>query len=333
MTDFGMTAEFHEPDREHTQAHRRQPDTDWGALCDTQTRRLQAIDPDLGAILPPDDEPLDALRAGDPEDEIWGIPRHATFTTDDPISLWGPATREILQVRSAATPNPQAFSELLSRWLTRISAEGATGTDDRGAIIRLPTAETSLARPLLDAGFAPQTTTAILPVRPSMAEAPSVSDLDLRPPTRSDRETLLDLAEEMLASDIAARSAWPRPDNRALLAHYVDEMLHHDDGWAYVAEDESGVVGLISLNPPEHSDWAAASTSLRPVVYLALAAVTPQARRQGVGRRLVTAAHRQAATSGQRVIVLDHASLSPLSAPFWHRHGYRPLCTTWLKLL
>ena len=70
--------------------------------------------------------------------------------------------------------------------------------------------------PLLDAGFAPRTTTAIRTVRPEEPSGPDAAEPGLRAPTAEDREALLDLAEEMVASDVAAGSAWPRPDARGL---------------------------------------------------------------------------------------------------------------------
>lgn len=314
-----------------TEHHAPEPAIGWPELCRAHTQRLQEADPELGTISPPDDNPIDVLHIDHPNSSVWGVLRRTIVELDDSLSLWGPATRDVLQVRSSETPDPDAFTGLLQRWLTRIDAEGDTGTGDRGAIVRLPDAERGLVRPLLAAGFAPQTTTALLRVQPEMADAPEATALGLRRPQASDRDQLLDLAEQMVASDIAARSAWHRPNARGLLEHYVDEILSHDDGWAYVAEDDSGIIGLMSLNPPQASEWAAPSTSLSPVVYLGMAAVAERARRQGVGRRLLAAVHRQAAATRQRAILLDHATLSPLSAPFWHRHGYRPLWTTWLR--
>lgn len=308
------------------------PAEGWTELCQAQTLHLQASDALLGPIPAPEDEPKDVLSVDGPEGRLWGIQRRANLSADDPTSLWGPALREILQVRYAATPSPSAIAALLEQWLARLAAEGTTGTGDRTAILRLPAVETAFVRPLLAAGFAPQTTTAITLVRP-LPERPATDGLVLRTPEPADREALLDLTEDMLASDIAAGSAWPRPQSRTLLAHYVDELLGFDTGWAYLAEDASGPIGLITLDPPEHCEWAAPSTSVRPVVYLGLAAVTPRARQQGVGRRLVETVHRQAARTGQQAILLDHASLSPLSTPFWHRNGYRPLWTTWLRPL
>lgn len=33
--------------------------------------------------------------------------------------------------------------------------------------------------------------------------------------------------------------------------------------------------------------------------------------------------------AGVPVILLHYEQLNPLSMPFWSRHGYRPLWTTW----
>lgn len=121
-----------------------QPTDGWEKLCDAHTRRLQASDPELGPVLPPEDHPLDVLQMDNADGPVWGILRHAIMTVDDPISHWGPATREILQIRSAEAPHPEALTGLLDRWLTRVDAEGETGTGDRGAVVRIPAFSTGM---------------------------------------------------------------------------------------------------------------------------------------------------------------------------------------------
>lgn len=310
---------------------------DWPELCRTQTERLLVADPLVGPTPPPaEDESPEALGIDGSSGTVWGILRGATVQPDDPLSAWVPLRREVLQVRSATRPDPAAFAELLTRWLGRLEPSGELDAGRRAAVVRLPVVERELALPLLNAGFVPQTTTAIhrvaAPETDDGAAPPDPPGVALRHPVPEDHEALLDLAVEMHASDVHHRSAFERPDVRAIMGHYVEEMLGFPDGWAYLATDDDGVVlGLVSLDPPEHSGWAAPSTSLAPVVYLGMAAVTARSRQRGVGGALVRAVHRQAARTGQAAILLDHAALSPLSSTFWHRQGYRPLATTWLR--
>jgi len=52
-------------------------------------------------------------------------------------------------------------------------------------------------------------------------------------------------------------------------------------------------------------------------------------RGHGVGTALVRHAHAALDAAGVDVTLLHYSSLNPLSAPFWHRCGYRPLWTFW----
>ena len=71
---------------------------------------------------------------------------------------------------------------------------------------------------------------------------------------------------------------------------------------------------------------------LAPAAYLMLMFVEPAERGTGVGAALVDRFHREADAAGMAVILLHHAQLNPLSAPFWSRQGYRPLWTSYQAL-
>lgn len=283
---------------------------DWAEICQAHTARLQARDPWVGAVPEPAAESADVLTATQSGDggDLYGVLRQVRHSTQDPVALWGPSVQEVVQIRSAVEPEPEALASLLRRWLLRLESEGETGSGDRGAVVRLPVAETAASLPLLEAGFVPQTTTAVrtvVPARDAAPESQPRSGVTVRPPVERDRDRLLELATEMVQSDIGYGSAWDRPTLLLLVAHYVDEMLALPRGWASVAEQDGEVAGLLSLNPPDASSWAAPSTSLAPVVYLGMAAVAQRHRGAGIGRMLVAAAHRQAARSGAAAVLLD----------------------------
>jgi hypothetical protein len=42
-------------------------------------------------------------------------------------------------------------------------------------------------------------------------------------------------------------------------------------------------------------------------------------------------AHELADEAGVAVVLLHYAALSPVSGPLWHRCGYRPVLTGWLR--
>ena len=52
-------------------------------------------------------------------------------------------------------------------------------------------------------------------------------------------------------------------------------------------------------------------------------------RSGGIGAALVRHVHRELDARGIDVTLLHHAQHNPLSAPFWHRYGIRPLRATW----
>lgn len=55
----------------------------------------------------------------------------------------------------------------------------------------------------------------------------------------------------------------------------------------------------------------------------------PRDRGAGIGAALVSRVHDVLDTRGIDVTLLHYAQVNPLSAPFWHRMGYRPLWTIW----
>ena len=66
-----------------------------------------------------------------------------------------------------------------------------------------------------------------------------------------------------------------------------------------------------------------------PAAYLDLMYVQPQERGRGAGPALAGRLRQQAQAAGVAVILLHYEQLNPLSGPFWHRQGYRPLWNIW----
>ena len=63
--------------------------------------------------------------------------------------------------------------------------------------------------------------------------------------------------------------------------------------------------------------------------YLQTVFVHPAQRSGGTGAALVRHVHDELDTRGIDLTLLHYAQVNPLSAPFWHRMGYRPLWSTW----
>lgn len=279
--------------------------------------RLTERDPWVGPLTMP--TAADPIHVGSAVGARLAISRVA----DDPLGLWGPRRQSVLQIRTAEPADEPVLGPLLDRWIATTELRG----EDAAYVCRLPVADHEAARPLLRRGFVPTTTTVVSRVRAGDAERAGV-----RLASADDRDVILDLVEAMHASDVAWGGSVARRGARRLLATYVDEALDAGTGHAaWVVDQGAGPVGFLAIASPQEAAWAAAATTLTPIAYLGLAVVAPAARGHGVGSALEAAARHQARAWGAAGIVLDHAALSPLSSTFWHRRGYRPLLTTWMR--
>jgi GNAT superfamily N-acetyltransferase len=60
--------------------------------------------------------------------------------------------------------------------------------------------------------------------------------------------------------------------------------------------------------------------------------ISPDDRGSGTGAALITHVHHALDAAGIDLTLLHYAQLNPLSGPFWHRMGYRPLWSVWAAL-
>lgn len=275
---------------------------DVAVLTAAHNRRLCALDPDLGPVPVPDVE-----RS------------RAVLLARDAVGVWN--HHELDEADLGC---------LLDR-LDLVRGQAEPGSDAE-VVVRLPALEPGVAPVLLERGLRPASQTALLrlaPEAPSTAEG-SVDAVVTRAAAPDDVDAVTALLHEMHESDVSWGSGYRRPTMTACLRRLAEEACARE-GWTWIAEESGEAIGVVSLEGPEEAAWATGATSLQPAYYLSLMAVTANARRRGTGRRLVGIAHRTAAERGARALVLDHAALSPLSATFWHRRGYRPLRTTWVR--
>jgi GNAT superfamily N-acetyltransferase len=86
------------------------------------------------------------------------------------------------------------------------------------------------------------------------------------------------------------------------------------------------------VEPPEEANWIAGLTRQGRTAYLPSMFISPAERGTGAGARLITNVHDALDARGIDLTLLHYAQLNPLSGPFWHRMGYRPLWSTWAAL-
>jgi GNAT superfamily N-acetyltransferase len=120
-----------------------------------------------------------------------------------------------------------------------------------------------------------------------------------------------------------------RPGAAEALRTEIARLLDDHEPWAWLAERDGHPVGVLVAERPEIAGWIAQRTCRSPVAYLLLLFVAPTEREAGVGAVLTRRLHREAATVGVSVILLQYEQVNPLAVPFWGQQGYRPLWTTW----
>jgi GNAT superfamily N-acetyltransferase len=107
-------------------------------------------------------------------------------------------------------------------------------------------------------------------------------------------------------------------------------------GWASAVtstwpptEHSGQPVALAVVEPPDAATWIAGMTRPGATAYLQTMFVRPGERSGGTGAALVRQVHAELDARRIDLTLLHYAQVNPLSAPFWHRMGYRPLWSTW----
>jgi GNAT superfamily N-acetyltransferase len=287
-------------------------------------RRLAALDPLLRRTHPfPDPEQDDVVLTTDGALAL--LRRHRP----DPESLqatWGAAVQHRLSVRVADHDPAGALDALLTQCREQVLPQAGHDHDAEVNLI-WPSRDTTLTRPLLTHGLVPSTTVAARPAGRVLPRRPA--DVRVRPlePGDIDAATALWLEEVRWAAQFG--TATVRPSTTRAIRRELIEVLTHHRQWAWVAEDDGRVHGLLVVQPPDRASWIARLVSRSPVAYLSCLVVTAGRRGDGVGAALARRAHDALDAAGVEVTLLHYAALNPLSAPFWHHCGYRPLWTVW----
>lgn len=291
---------------------------------DAHVRRLSAIDP-MARV-----RDLDVTSEAAAE---WSADRQAVAVVDvreteasSEAGLWVEDRIVRVQLRAATDDAAHAARELLDR----AHRVGGAGT----AYVSVASRDVALIAPLIRAGFAPKAVLAVhrLP-RPELRSASQDSDgTTVRIAAPADLDAVVAAHVAVQAFDSYIGSLPHRADAEQVIRPLVEQSLHDQPGWTWVAEQDGAVVGVCQMEPPEQAGWVGIEVASPSTAYLGELYVDPSARASGVGRRLVAAAHLRATAAGAQVVALHHAAANPLSTPFWGRAGYRPLVTSWARL-
>jgi ribosomal protein S18 acetylase RimI-like enzyme len=284
--------------------------------------RWDALDPWLPVARPlPSPAGQDTVLTCDGGEAI-ARARHVDPATFE--ASWSPATRHELIARAGGTA---AMDMLLAQWHDHVSGLGVPGQPDTQALVTWPSRDTEMTRVFLAHGLVPLT---VLAARPAYRSSPAAQpDLVVRALTAADIETAAALWVEAIQWDAQFGAMTVRASTEAHIRKELTDAVTAHQRWVWLATDQGQVAGLLVVAPPESTSWAAPLVALSPVAYLTCLGVAAGDRGRGGGTALVQSAHAALDQAQAGVTLLHYAALSPLSGPFWHRCGYRPLWTTW----
>jgi GNAT superfamily N-acetyltransferase len=259
-----------------------------------------------------------------------GVCRHQHVAADTLAQTWGTATKFVLSMRLRGPDVAAAADDLLTQWRDHLSAQPEAKADDTAAIVNWPARDVTGVLALLRHGLQPLTVIAVRPkARPANVGTAPPEGLVIRPATADDLDAVAELELGVVRYDAHFGGSIPRPATEALVRAETQAALAKRPGWTWLAEQDGQPVALTVVEPPAAATWIAGMTRTGATAYLQTMFVRPDERSGGIGAALVRHVHGELDARGIDLTLLHYSQVNPLSAPFWHRMGYRPLWSTW----
>lgn len=266
-----------------------------------------------------------------------GVCRHQDVAADTLAQTWGAATKFVLSVRLRETDPQPALDDLLTQWRGHLERQPEAEKEDTAAIVNWPARDVTGVLALLRHGLQPMSVIAVRPAGrpspPSPAGRPSPAStqpgLVIRPAGPDDLDAVTELEMGVVRYDAQFGASIPRPATEALVRAETQAALAKRPGWTWLAEQDGRPVALAAVEPPAAAAWIAGMTRTGATAYLQTMFVRPDERSGGIGAALARHVHGELDARGIDLALLHYAQVNPLSPPFWHRMGYRPLWSTW----
>jgi GNAT superfamily N-acetyltransferase len=257
--------------------------------------------------------------------------RHQHVPADSLAQTWSMATKFVLTMWLRGPETLAAADDLLGQWREHLAGQPEAAADDTAAIVDWPARDVTGVLALQRHGLQPIAVVAARPAgRPTPAEgAPVPRDLVMREAGPGDLDVVTEMEVGVIRYDAYFGGSIPRPATEALVRVGSSKSLGRRSSWIWLAEEAGRPVALTVVEPPPESSWIAGMTRPGATAYLQTMFVRPDRRGGGTGAALVRYVHDQLDARGIDVTLLHYAQVNPLSAPFWHRMGYRPLWTAW----
>jgi GNAT superfamily N-acetyltransferase len=285
--------------------------------------RLRALDGSLAPaapLPPPDADGVVLSRTGGA-----AVARSKHIDAGSFAAIWSASEVHSLDAR---VTDDAALAALLADFDRHVDAHATPALADSQATISWPSRDTAAIPLFMRHGFSPTTVLAIRPSRPP--EPSDHSTVVIRPIRVSDVPAATRLWCELTAMDNPFLGHPVRPATEEHFARVLTDIAENGR-WTWVAEDDGEILGLLKLDPPEKAGWVAGLVAASPIAYLGAMFISPGRRGGRLGSAMVGQAHAEVEAAGIPVTALHYSTLNPLSVPFWHRCGYRPLWTQWAR--
>jgi GNAT superfamily N-acetyltransferase len=303
-----------------------------GHLAAAVTRRWEGLDPLLPppGSLPPGCGVTLGLTRPDGGPAAAASCEHQEHTSGSLESTWGAAYRFKLTAHVAGTDVAHGLDALLSRWREHLAGVPTAHDTDSSAVVTWPSRDVTGVSVLRRHGLTPLAEIAARLTGDRSTATPAASGgVRIRRAGTADLDAVVALGLETIRYDSHFGAVGERPHTADALRREAAGVLADDEPWVWLAERDGRPVAMRWLQQPGAAAWIAPMTRVGPVAYGLLSGTASGARGQGVGTALADHVHREIAAAGVAVTLAHHALPNPLSVPFWHRQGYRPLWTVW----
>ncbi|WP_203909677.1 GNAT family N-acetyltransferase [Rhizocola hellebori] len=294
-------------------------------IVEAHEARFRELDPLL-----PRRDPLPDSLSGQMSvmvDGAVGYPRRIRVDADSSAADWSVLDQHRLVARVGGLDPVAAMDALLTGWVEVVHAIATPEDRDSAATIGWPSRDTAMTPLFIDRGMIPLR---VMAVRQAGRPGPDVaSPATIRPMADADLDAVVALHLEQIRWDRQFGGPQPRPGAAEVARRQYSARLQRGDPWVWIAECDGRPVGMIAVTPPESAGWVAGLSSASTPAYVGTTVVLAPQRAGGVGTALVARAHAALDREGVDLALLHYSSLNPLSAPFWHRCGYRPLWSWW----
>jgi GNAT superfamily N-acetyltransferase len=296
-------------------------------LRQAQATRFATLD----ALLPPTAPNPDGelITAALPDGQLaGGVLVHTENGPGTLASLW--SARHLWELFPLVGQHgPAGMDALLRAWRLLLDRSIEATDPDTACLVTWPSRDVEVSRVLLDHGFVPLSVLAVR-TEPVSPVPPFPAGTVVRRARPGDLDVAVQLALAELSYSALVGTTMRRPDAATLKRESLGYRITHGDP-VWLAERDGVPIGLAEC---WLTDADPATMRRFPVPpgrwgYVNTVSVLPGARGAGIGRALVSVAHRELGLAGAVGSYLYYNPPNPLSSVFWPRQGYRPLWTLW----